>query len=133
MTYRLRLRACEATLAAILATASFSASADPKNYEFQLVDPAPKIGDVVLSVRLLDARSGKVVPDAVIFAWRVDMAPDGMASMTAPLEPQASNQPGVYQFRANLPMEGAWRLSLAAKVQGEAETVVGSPILRALP
>ncbi len=49
------------------------------DYEFQLVQNAIQKGDAaIVAARLVDKRSGKVVPDAVIFAQRVDMAPDGM-------------------------------------------------------
>jgi len=86
-----------------------------------------------LPVRLVDRRTGKPVPDAVIFAKRIDMAPDGMPTMTAPLEPLPSTEPGVYRFKINLAMEGGWRLSLGAKVQGETGTVENKLVLKATP
>ncbi|WP_434730676.1 FixH family protein [Rhizobium binae] len=50
-----------------------------QDYEFQLVQNEIKqSGDGIIAVRLVDKRSGKAVPDAVIFARRVDMAPEGM-------------------------------------------------------
>lgn len=134
MTIRHRRRAAAATLAALLAITPIAARADSDTYEFQLADPSPKAGEsVIVAARLIDTRSGKPVPDAVIFAWRIDMAPDGMPSMTGSLEPQSSDEPGVYRFKAKLTMEGAWRLSLAAKVQGESQTIVGRPVLRVQP
>jgi len=45
--------------------------------------------------------------------------------MDSPLTPESSDEPGVYNFKTNLPMAGHWLLSIAAKVQGEPETVVG--------
>jgi hypothetical protein len=72
------------------------------------------------------------VPDAVIFAKRLDMAPDGMPTMTTPLEPLPSTDPGVYRFKTNLPMEGGWQLSISAKVQGETGTVENKLVLKAL-
>ena len=57
--------------------------------------------------------------DAVIFAKRIDMAPDAMQEMTAPLEQLPSTEPGVYRFKTDLMMQGRWQLSLGAKVQGE--------------
>ncbi|MEO5760203.1 MAG: FixH family protein, partial [Mesorhizobium sp.] len=72
------------------------------DYEFQLVQNAIQKGDAaIVAVRLVDKRSGKVVPDAVIFAQRVDMAPDGMEMMTSPIEPLPSTEPGIYRFKAN--------------------------------
>ncbi len=93
-------------------------------YEFQLVEREVEQAEgAVLTVRLVHKPSGRLVPDAVIFARRIDMAPDGMATMTAPLEPLPAAEPDVYPFKTDLMMEGGWRLSLAAKVQGEAGTV----------
>ena len=79
--------------------------------------------DTIISVRLVDARTGKTVPDAVIIAMRLDMAPDGMADMASKIAPVPGSAPGVYRFKAKVSMAGGWRLSLAAKVQGEDGTV----------
>ena len=86
-----------------------------------------------MAVRLVNRKTGLPVPDAVIFARRIDMAPDGMASMTSLLEPLPSTTPGVYRFRTQLGMAGGWRLSVAAKVQGETGTLEGRLVLRASP
>jgi hypothetical protein len=110
-----------------------AAGADIKDYEFQLVQKELKKGDgAVVEVRLVDKRNGKPVPDAVIIAKRIDMAPDEMATMTAPLEQLASTEPGVYRFKTNLMMEGGWQLSLGAKIQGENGTVENKLVLKAL-
>jgi hypothetical protein len=61
------------------------------------------------------------------------MAPDGMPTMTAPLEPVPATEPGTYRFKTNLMMEGGWQLSLAAKVQGETGTVQNRLVLKAVP
>ena len=110
------------------------ARADAKDYEFQLVQKEMKRGDdAIVAVRLVDKRTGKPVPDAVIFAKRIDMAPDNMPTMTAPLEQVPSTEPGVYRFKTNLTMEGGWQLSLGAKVQGETGTVENKLVLKAKP
>ena len=110
------------------------ALADIKDYEFQLTQKELKQGDgVILTVRLIDRRTGKVVPDAVIFASRIDMEPDGMATMASKLEPVPAPEPGSYSFRTNLTMEGGWRLSLAAKLQGEDGTLESRLVLKATP
>ncbi|HKD77789.1 MAG TPA: FixH family protein, partial [Ktedonobacterales bacterium] len=58
------------------------AFADIKDYEFQLVEPTVQAGaDKIVTVRLINTKTGKPVPDAVIFASRLDMAPDGMQEM----------------------------------------------------
>jgi len=73
-----------ATAAVLVGFAAISAPAFAgiEDYEFQLVQPEIKQDNAAeIAVRLVDKRSGKLVPDAVIFAQRVDMAPDGMEAM----------------------------------------------------
>jgi hypothetical protein len=102
--------------------------------EFQLVQSELKKSDnAVVAGRLVDERSGKAVPDAVISAKRIDMAPDGMPTMAAPLEQMPSTEPGVFRFKAALPMQGNWQLSLGAKVQGETGTVESKFVLKVVP
>jgi hypothetical protein len=128
-------RAVMAALAAALSASALStARADIADYEFRLVQANLKQGDgAMISVRLVDKRTGKAVPDAVIFAMRIDMAPDGMPTMTAPIEALPSTEPGIYRFKTNLTMEGGWQLSLGAKIQGETGTLQNKLILRAVP
>ena len=109
------------------------ARADIKDYEFQLVDKTVKKGDAIISVRLVHKPDGKPVPDAVIFATRLDMAPDGMQEMATKVTPMPGAEPGTYRFKANLTMAGGWQLSLGAKVQGETGTVENKLVLKATP
>jgi hypothetical protein len=110
------------------------ALADVKDFEFQLVQSEVKKGDgATVAVRLMNKKTGKAVPDAVIVAKRIDMAPDGMATMDSPLTAQPSTEPGVYSFKTNLSMAGRWQLSLGAKVQGETGTVQSKLVLKAVP
>lgn len=121
-----------ATVALMMAMAALNpAQADPKDYEFQLVSNDVKIGNTVVAVKLVHKPSGRAIPDAVIFAKRIDMGPDNMASMAAPLEPVAGGEAGVYQFKTNLEMAGRWALTLGAKVQGETGTVQSKLIVNA--
>jgi hypothetical protein len=110
-----------------------AALADVKDYAFESVAAEFKKGDdVVVAVRLLHKPTGKPVSDAVIVRTRVDMAPDGMADMVSPVALVPGSEPGVYAFKTDLPMAGRYLLSVAAKVQGEPETVVGKIILKAV-
>lgn len=127
-----RTRVCALTALAILGASTVS-RADVKDYEFQLVDKTVKKGDATISVRLIHKPDGKPVPDAVIFAKRLDMAPEGMETMKTTIEAMPSTEPGVYKFKASLTMEGGWQLSLGAKVQGEAGTVESKLVLKATP
>jgi hypothetical protein len=127
-------RAFQAALIGVAAIGSAGiARADIKDYEFQLVDQTVKKGDAIISVRLVHKPDGKPVPNAVIFATRLDMAPDGMQEMATKIAPMPSTEPGVYKFKATLSMAGGWQLSLGAKVQGETGTVENKLVLKATP
>ena len=133
MTQKTFSRAVSAALlGAALSAAALPALADIKDYHFELAQQEAKVGEAVLSVRLLDKRSGKPVPDAVIFAKRIDMAPDSMDEMTSKIEQLPTTEPGVYRFKAKLTMAGGWRLSLGAKVQGETGTVEDKLVFQAV-
>lgn len=120
--------------AILLASAVAPASADIKNYEFQLVKNEVKKGDgAIVDVRLMNTVTQKPVSDAVIFAQRIDMAPDGMEMMASPIKLMPTTEPGLYRFETSLSMEGRWRLSLSAKVQGEQGSVESQLILKAVP
>jgi YtkA-like len=120
--------------AAIALASSFSAAAiaGATDYVFEPMKSEMKKGDdVIVSVRLKNKATGKPVTDAVIIQSRIDMSPDGMGDMASQITPMQSNEPGVYAFKTDLPMQGRYLLSLGAKVQGEPETVVGKITLRA--
>lgn len=126
-------RAVLAALTLLWAMA-WPALADVKDYEFRLVQSEVKKGnDAIVVVHLVNKKTGKMVPDAVIFAKRIDMAPDGMATMAESIDQMPSTEPGVYRFKTNLSMEGRWQLSLGARVQGEEDTVESKLVLKATP
>jgi hypothetical protein len=108
------------------------ARADIKDYEFRLVEPTVTVGkDKIVTVQLINKATGKPVPDAVIFATRLDMAPEGMPEMATKIAPESGGQPGSYKFKATVGMEGKWQLSLGAKVQGETGTVESKLVITA--
>jgi len=117
---------------ALAATLNVAALAGPNDYVFEPVNAQMKKGDdVIVSVRLKHKPTGKPVSDAVIVQTRIDMAPDAMPEMASPITQVASTEPGVYSFKTDLSMQGRWLLSIAAKVQGEPETVVGKITIQA--
>ena len=133
MTAFLSSRAVKAALIGF-AVIGFStlARADIRDYEFQLVDQAIKAGpDKTIAVRLVNKTTGKPVPDAVIFASRLDMTPDGMQEMATKLTPISGAEPGTYRFKANVSMAGHWQLSLGAKLQGETGTLENKLVIQA--
>ncbi len=121
-----------ALLAAVVGGASTAALADIKDYKFELIDQTVQAGpDKVITVRLMNTKTGKPVPEAVIFATRLDMAPDGMQEMATKVVPVPGAEPGTYKFKATFGMEGRWQLSLGAKVQGETGTVENKLVITA--
>jgi hypothetical protein len=110
-----------------------AAMAAATDYVFEPVASELKKGDdIVIAVRLLHKPTGKPVSDAVIVRTRVDMAPDNMADMASPVSAVPGSEPGVYAFKTDMAMAGRYLLSLAVKVQGEPETVVGKVIFKAV-
>lgn len=124
------LRAALVTVA-LIGTAGV-ARADIKDYEFKLVEQTVAVGkDKIVTVQLVNRKTGKPAPDAVIFATRLDMAPDGMAEMATKIVREPGGEPGSYRFKAAFGMEGRWLLSIGAKVQGETGTVEGKFVITA--
>jgi YtkA-like len=121
-----------ALIAAAFAGVSTHAMADIRDYKFELVGETVEAGnDKVIAVRLVNTRTGKPVPDAVIFATRLDMAPDAMQEMVTKVTPMPGGEPGTYRFKASFSMAGRWQLSLGAKVQGETGTVDNKLVITA--
>jgi len=119
---------------ALTLAATFGALAAPEDYAFKIIGSELHQGPgAAITVSLTDLRTNAPVSDAVIFTTRLDMAPEGMEGMTTPVEAVAYGIPGQYQFKADLAMAGDWRFQIAAKVQGEAETVQGELIIGVKP
>jgi hypothetical protein len=129
------LRAFRAASIVVAMTGAITAArADIKDYEFQLVDQTIQAGpDKIITVRLMNTKTGNPVPDAVIFATRLDMAPDGMQEMATKIAPMPGGEGGTYKFKATFGMAGRWQLSLGAKVQGETGIVENKLVLKATP
>ena len=120
-----------AVLAAAVSLTS-TAFAGANDYAFEPMKAEVKKGSgVTLTVRLVHKPTGKPVSDAVIISPRMDMSPEGMATMTAPVTSAKGTQPGTYDFKTDLSMAGGWLLTLSAKVQGEQETVTGKVTFKA--
>jgi YtkA-like len=123
-------------LAGLVLAAAVSAPdvtfARAKDYVFQPLKAEVKKGeDVTIAVRLIHKATRKQVIDAAVTPRRIDMAPDGMAEMASPVTALPTGEPGIYEFKTDLSMEGRWLFSVAAKVRGEPETVIGKVIFKA--
>jgi YtkA-like len=94
------------------------------DYHFEIADVKEAgAGKSDVALRLLHVSDKKPVSDAVIFQVSADMGPDGMPTMKAPAKAMPASQPGLYIIEIEPGMAGNWALQLAAKVQGETETV----------
>jgi Cu(I)/Ag(I) efflux system membrane fusion protein len=96
---------------------------------WEAVTPEVAMGESVrIEVRL--AGSEKPIPaDQVkVTAQRIDMGPDNMAAMEAPLKPLPSPGPGVLAFETAFVMAGRWALTLSATVPGQTGPVTGTVI-----
>jgi len=108
------------------AFAAHPLQASPADYRFELAgEPHLSGGKNIVPVRLVHVSDGKPVPDAVVFESKADMGPAGMATMPAPVMALPAKD-GVYSFAIEPGMTGTWALHLAAKVQGEPDTVRGT-------
>jgi hypothetical protein len=116
---------------AVAVSVAGNAFAGADDYAFEPVKTDIKSSNVAtVAVRLVHKPSGKPVADATIVQTRLDMAPDGMADMATAIAPLPSPEPGVYAFKAPLTMAGRWLLTISAKVQGEADPVLGKIIVK---
>src|ERR1700674_1068834 len=97
------------TLAATVFAAAMSLSnaalAGANNYAFEPVKAEVKKGSgVVGTVRLVHKTTGKPVSNPAIVSPRIDMSPEGMATMAAPLTAVVGGEPGTYSFKTDLVM-----------------------------
>jgi YtkA-like len=123
---RTRILAGAVALASGFASSILPAHAAATDYRFELVGKPQLSGQKdIVQIRLLHITDGKPVPDAVIFESTADMGPQGMPTMPAPVKALPAKG-GIYSFEVDPGMAGTWALHLAAKVQGEAETVRGT-------
>jgi YtkA-like protein len=118
--------ASAAVLACGLAFTAVQTRAKSADYRFELVGKSQFSGQKnIVHVRLVHVPDGMPVADAVIFESKADMGPAGMETMTAPIKALPAKG-GLYTFEVEPGMTGTWALHLAAKVQGEPETVRGT-------
>ena len=126
------VRSLAAAAGLALSIAATHALAGAKDYTFEPVSVDVRKGDASeLAVRLINKQTGKPVAGATLLRTRLDMSPENMASMTTNHTVLPSTEPGVYKFRADLTMVGAWALTVVAKVPGETETVQGTVLFKA--
>ncbi len=134
---RIMPRYIPSVLAALVVATQLSvpaAQAAASDYDLVLVETIYPFGNgAVLELRLTDTRTNAPIEGAIIFATRLDMEPEGMETMTSSVIALPAEEPGLYRFSTDLMMDGNWRFSVAAKVQGEAETVQAQIVIEVQP
>jgi hypothetical protein len=111
----------------VLVGMSGAVKADQKEYRFEAVEtqiPAAQNGSV--KIRLVHVPDGKPVTNAVLFQSKLEMAMQGMVPMSTKVLSVVPDGTGVYSVTVDFSMPGSWTLTVSAKVQGEAATIVGT-------
>ncbi|MDE2135786.1 MAG: FixH family protein [Alphaproteobacteria bacterium] len=135
------LKAAAAALTIAAVSPAFAAGVPVKaatpSYRFELVGPARPVGakQHVVSARIVRSSDNKPVVGAIVTAVRLDMGPENMAAMTAPVRQLLNSAPGIYVFSFDdsaVWFERAkWALTITATVQGERQPVIGSVVFQA--
>ncbi len=100
---------------------------------FEAVAAEVSIGkDVRVELKLVGITPVPAAADIIVEASRIDMGPDGMATMAAPLKPVASGKPGVLAYQTDLVMAGRWAFTIAAKVKGHDKPIQSNVIFTAV-
>jgi Cu(I)/Ag(I) efflux system membrane fusion protein len=100
---------------------------------WQAVNAQVPVGkDARIEVKLTGIAPLPAAADITVTASRIDMGPDGMAAMDAPLKALPSAAPGVLAFQTELAMAGRWALAITADVKGQARPVAGTVIFTAV-
>jgi Cu(I)/Ag(I) efflux system membrane fusion protein len=126
MPFCVRHIVAAASLACALLTMAPDAQAQTA-LRWEAVTPEVAMGEGVrIEVRLAGTEQPIPADQIKITAQRIDMGPDDMAAMDAPLKPLPSPGPGVLAFETDFVMAGRWALTLSATVPGQAAPVTGS-------
>ena len=116
-----------AILALLLMSAPLAGLAASADYRFELAgEPANNGTGTLVKLRLVGVADGKPVTGAEIVQTRLDMGPDGMAAMMAPVMPLPSAAPDIYSFEIRPTMPGNWGLTVTVKLPGEAAPITGA-------
>jgi membrane fusion protein, copper/silver efflux system len=128
MPFGVRHIVAAASLACALLTGAPGAQAQTVLH-WEAVTPEVAMGESVrIEVRLTGSEVPIPADQIKVTAQRIDMGPDNMASMEAPLKPLPSPGPGVLAFETEFVMAGRWALTLSATVPRQAAPVSGTVI-----
>ncbi len=128
----LRRVALPAAASIIVASAGWPAYAQTAP-GFEAVTAEVPVGENVrVELKLVGVTPVPAAADITVEASRIDMGPDGMATMAAKLKPVASGRPGVLAYQTDLVMAGRWAFTITAKVKGHDKPVRSNVIFTAI-
>jgi hypothetical protein len=126
----------------LIMPAAGCATAPSQDYRFDVVQQPVKVSrNSEIAVRLVRLPSGEAVTDAIVSKGELEMPMlqsgykinlSGLSLSDAHVEYIGSDGQGTYQFRGDVSMAGTWTLKIRARVPGEAETVRGAAMFRAV-
>jgi Cu(I)/Ag(I) efflux system membrane fusion protein len=108
-----------------------ASAADAPSWQ-AVIAQVPVGKNVRIEVKLVGIDPPPATADIKVTATRIDMGPDGMAAMAAPLKALPSPAPGVLAFQTELVMAGRWAFAITADVKGQAKPVTGTVIFTAV-
>lgn len=119
--------------AAVLSAVPINHAAAQDAPAFAAVRPEVALGrNIRIELKLIGVDPALAPAEVVVQKARLDMGPDGMEAMAAPLKPLPSVAPGVLAFEADLSMAGRWAFSITATVKGRSEPVTSTVIFTAV-
>ncbi len=99
---------------------------------FEPVKAEVPVGKTRVEVKLTGISPPPQAADITVEASRIDMGPDGMAMMAAPLKPAPASAPGVLAFDTDLSMAGRWAFTITARVKGQSAPVKSTIVFTAV-
>jgi Cu(I)/Ag(I) efflux system membrane fusion protein len=100
---------------------------------FEAVKSEVSVGkDIRIELKLAGVEPTPASRDVTVEKARLDMGPDGMEAMAAPLKPLSGSSPGVLVYQADLAMAGRWAFSITARIKGRKEPVTSTVIFTAV-
>ena len=116
---------------ALVSVPLISCAADHPSW--QAVNPQVPVGkNVRIELKLTGIIPPPAASDIKVTAMRIDMGPDGMAAMVAPLKALPSPAPAVLAFETELVMAGRWAFTITANVKGVGQPVTGTVVFTAV-
>lgn len=100
-------------------------------YRWEALEAEPGVGPNRRLLFRLVGPDGSPVHGVEISDIRLDMSPDGMAAMSAPVSPERVTDPDTFAYRADITMSGRWALHVRANVPGEISPITGEIIFNA--